>query len=221
MPDSNEFIPKRGTSDEGISDRILTVPNIITFIRLLLLPVFLWLEFGAHQEVAALVVFAVASCTDWVDGQIARRTNQVSRLGKLLDPFVDRLLIAVGVIAVFLLGRVPAWILIYLIARDLILLTGGRYLLAKVGKVPAVVYPGKFATAFIMFGFSFLLLGVPSVPGLGLSGAPAWLPGFGPDAVLFGIWLVYAGLICSVSVFAYYVAAGARLLREFNAADNS
>lgn len=202
-------------SQEEVTDRILTVPNIVTFVRLALLPVFLWLEFGAHREIAALVVFAIASGTDWVDGQIARRTNQVSKLGKLFDPFVDRLLIAVGVIAVFLLGRVPLWVLVYLICRDCILLVGSKVLLGSVGKVPPVVYLGKFATAFIMFGFCFLLLGMPELSGLGISGAPAWLPGFGSEPALLGIWLVYAGLVCSVSVFVYYVARGVGLWRAW------
>ncbi len=205
---------------EEVTDRILTVPNVVTLVRLALLPVFLGLEFGAHQEIAALVVFAVASGTDWVDGQIARRTHQVSKLGKLFDPFVDRLLIAVGVIAVFLLGRVPLWILLYLICRDCILLIGGKILLSTVGKVPAVIYPGKFATAFIMFGFCFLLLGIPSVPGLGIEGAPAWLPGFGAEPALFGMWLIYAGLICSISVFVYYIVCGAKYLMDWRAGGN-
>ena len=211
---------KTENAAEEVTDRILTVPNIVTLIRLALLPVFLWLEFVAHEEIAALVVFAVASGTDWVDGQIARRTHQVSKLGKLFDPFVDRLLIAVGVIAVFLLGRVPLWILLYLICRDCILLIGGKILLNTVGKVPAVVYPGKFATAFIMFGFCFLLLGFPSVPGLGLQDVPVWLPGFGPEPVLFGIWLIYAGLVCSVSVFVYYIVSGVKYLMDWRAGGN-
>lgn len=197
--------------DDEVSDRILTVPNVITFIRLLLLPLFLWLEFVPRNEVAALVVFAIASGTDWIDGQIARRTHQVSRLGKLMDPFVDRLLIAVGVIAVYGLGRVPLWILVYLITRDCLLLLGGKILLDTAGKVPAVVYPGKFATAFIMFGFCFLLLGWPTVPGLGFAGVPAWFPGFGTEPALFGIWLIYVGLVLSVSVFVYYVVKGVRM----------
>lgn len=199
---------------EEVLDKVLTVPNLVTLIRLLLLPLFLWLLFATPYHIAALVVFAVAASTDWVDGQIARRTHQVSRIGKLFDPFVDRLLIAVGVIAIFLLGRLPLWILVYLIVRDCFLLFGGRYLLARCGKVPPVVYVGKFATAFIMTGFCFLLLGMPEVPGLGMSGAPAWLVGFGDEPALFGIWLVYAGLICSVTALVIYIVRGWRILKE-------
>ena len=203
-----------GSDQEEVLDRVLTAPNVITLVRLLLLPLFLWLLFATPYHIAALVVYAVAASTDWVDGQVARRTHQVSKLGKLFDPFVDRLLIAVGVIAIFILGRLPLWILVYLIARDVCLLLGGRYLLAKAGKVPPVVYVGKFATAFIMFGFCLLLLGVPELPGLGIAGAPAWLPGFGADPALLGIWFVYAGLVCSIIAFCIYVAKAIRLLKE-------
>ena len=194
--------------EEEILDKVFTAPNIITFIRLLMLPVFLWLLFGARQEVAAVVVYAVAASTDWV----ARRTHQVSKLGKLLDPTVDRLLIAVGVIAICILGRLPLWVLVYLIGRDCILLGGGKYMLSTVGKVPSVVWLGKFATAFLMFGFAFLLLGAPAVPGLGITGAPAWLPGFGPEPSYLGIWLVYAGLVCSVTVFVYYLVRAYQMI---------
>ncbi len=197
-----------------VSDKVLTGPNVVTFIRLLLIPLFLWLLFGAHQQVAALVVYAIASCTDWVDGQLARRTGQVSKLGKLFDPLVDRFLLAAGVIAIVLLGRLPLWVLVYIVARDLVLLVEGRCMLARVGEVPPVVYLGKFATAFLMFGFCLLLLGVPELPGLGLAGAPAWLPGFGAAPALLGIWFVYAGLVCSVAVFFVYQANGLRLLKK-------
>lgn len=165
-----------GEGQEPVLDKVLTAPNVITLLRLLLLPLFLWLLFGTPYHIAALVVYAIAASTDWVDGQVARRTHQVSKLGKLFDPFVDRLLIAVGVIAIFILGRLPLWILAYLIVRDIILLIGGRYLLAKVGKVPPVVYVGKFATAFIMFGFCLLLLGMPELPGLALPERPRGFP---------------------------------------------
>ncbi len=200
--------------DDLVSDKILTGPNIVTFIRLLLIPLFLWLLFGAKQELAALIVYAIASCTDWVDGQLARRTGQVSKLGKLFDPLVDRFLLAAGVIAIVLLGRLPVWVLVYIIARDLLLLVEGRFMLARVGEVPPVVYLGKFATAFLMCGFCLLLLGFPQVPGLGIAGAPAWLPGFGTGPALLGIWFVYAGLVCSIAVFFVYQVNGWRLLRK-------
>lgn len=199
---------------EEVLDKVLTVPNVVTLVRLALLPLFLWLLFATPYHLAALVVYAVAASTDWVDGQIARRTHQVSKLGKLFDPFVDRLLIAVGVLAIFFLGRLPLWILLYLIARDCFLLLGGRFLLERCGKVPPVVYVGKFATAFIMFGFCLLLLGVPELPGLGIEGAPAWLVGFGTEPALLGIWFVYAGLLCSVTALVIYVVRGYAILKS-------
>ena len=201
------------TNDEEVLDKVLTAPNVITLVRLLLLPLFVWLLFFTPYRFAALVVFAIAASTDWVDGQVARRTHQVSKLGKLFDPFVDRLLIAVGVVSVFLLGDLPLWILIFLIVRDCLLLLGGKYLLSTVGEVPPVVYVGKFATAFLMFGFCFLLLGMPQVPGLGIDGAPAWLPGFGSEPAQLGIWFIYAGIICSVIAFCIYAVRGAQMLR--------
>lgn len=203
--------------EEEVLDKVLTAPNIITLLRLLLLPLFIWLLFFTPHRFAALIVFAIAASTDWVDGQVARRTHQVSKLGKLFDPFVDRLLIAVGVISVYLLGDLPLWILIFLIVRDCLLLLGGRYLLSSIGQVPFVVYVGKFATAFLMFGFCFLLLGMPDVPGLGIAGAPAWLPGFGNEPAKLGIWFIYAGIICSVIAFSIYVVRGVRMLREHRA----
>ena len=205
--------PEQKTKEE-VLDKVLTAPNVITLVRLLLLPLFIWLLFFTPHRIAALIVFAIAASTDWVDGQVARRTHQVSKLGKLFDPFVDRLLIAVGVISVYLLGDLPLWILVFLIVRDCLLLAGGRYLLSTIGKVPPVVYVGKFATAFLMFGFCFLLLGMPKVPGLGIAGAPAWLPGFGSDPAQLGIWFIYAGIICSIIAFSIYVVRGARMLKE-------
>lgn len=206
-----------GNEYEEVLDKVITLPNVITLARLLLLPVFLILLFATPYHLAALAVFAIAASTDWVDGQIARRTHQVSRIGKLFDPLVDRLLIAVGVISICVLGYLPIWILVYLISRDAFLLVGGKYLLGRVGAVPPVIYVGKFATAFLMLGFSLLLLGMPELPGLGLAGAPAWLPGFGTQPALAGIWFVYAGVICSVIALIAYVVKGARLLASTTA----
>ena len=198
--------------DGQVSDDILTLPNVVTFIRLMMVPLFLWLTFGAQQQTAGLVVYAVAASTDWIDGQLARRTGRVSKLGKILDPAVDRLLLASGVVAVCLLGRLPVWIVVVLILRDLILLAQGRYMLATDGKVPSVVYVGKFATAFLMFGYSFLLLGMPVVSGLHILDA-AWLPGFGSEPAQLGIFLVYIGTVLSLIAFIIYELKGTAMHR--------
>lgn len=203
----------QGTQNDPIN-KVLTVPNLITFVRFLLIPLFLWLFLGAHAELAALVVFVIAACTDWVDGQVARHTGQVSKLGQLFDPFVDRFLLAAGVIAVCVEGRLPLWVLVVLICRDLILLVESRICLYLMNDVPRVSYVGKFATTFLLLGFSLLLLGVPQVSGLGLVDA-AWLPGWGSEPALLGIWFVYAGVVLSVTVFCIYQYRGVRDVVRF------
>lgn len=188
-------------------DKVLTVPNVITLCRFLLIPLFIFLRFCTVYKTAALVVFSIAACTDWVDGQVARRTGQVSKLGKLFDPFVDRFLLATGVITVCAEGHLPFWLVIVLVLRDLILLVEGRISLRLVGSVPPVSYVGKFATAFLLFGFGFLLLGVPVVDGLGLIEA-SWLPGLGSTPALLGVDLVYIGTVLSITVFLIYQYRG-------------
>ncbi len=202
------------TKDEEVTEKILTLPNIITLVRFLLIPVFLWLLFYLHANGPALVVFALAACTDWVDGQVARRTHQVSKIGKMFDPFVDRFLLATGVISVCVLGRLPIWIVLLLITRDLVLVAEGQVMLGSVGKVPSVVYVGKVATALLLFGFCFLMLGLPEVVGLDIIESP-WLPGFGSGNFLLGIWFVYAGAICSLIAFTVYQIKGFKMLRDY------
>ncbi len=107
-----------------VTDRVLTVPNVISFIRLCMVPVYLVLLLNG-QNIAAAIVFAVAAATDFLDGQIARRTHCVSKLGQLLDPVVDRTLMVAGVLGVFLAGRVPLWIILLIVARDGLVLGGG------------------------------------------------------------------------------------------------
>ena len=80
--------------DEGLTDRVLTVPNVLSMLRLLGVPVFLWLILGPQADVAAFILLVVAGLSDWVDGYLARRLNQRSRIGVLLDPLADRLYIA-------------------------------------------------------------------------------------------------------------------------------
>ena len=162
---------------EEASDRIFTVPNIISLIRLCLVPIFLVLLFNGY-DLMATFLFALAAGTDWVDGQIARRTHAVSRLGQLLDPAVDRILMIAGVAGLFLVGRLPLWIILVVLIRDLALLVGGAVLLKRYRVRVAVVYAGKVATTLLFVGFAGLLLNWPLLNGLGVVDA-AWLPGLG------------------------------------------
>lgn len=197
--------------EEPVSDRILTLPNVISVIRLCLVPLYLALLMGG-QDLAAAVTFAVAAGTDFLDGQIARRTHTVSKLGQLLDPTVDRVLMITGVLGVFLVGRLPLWIILVVVLRDALLLGGGSWLLFKRGIRVPVIYPGKFATTFLFVGFAGLVLNAPLVPGLGLTDA-AWLPGFAAAPVSWGIWFIYGGLILAIGTTVYYLWAALRALK--------
>ena len=210
---------KRAANQEEVSNRIFTVPNVISFIRLCLVPVFFVLLFNGF-DLAATLLFAIAAGTDWVDGQIARRTHQVSRLGQLLDPAVDRILMISGVVGLFAVGRLPLWIILIVIARDLLLLGGGAYLLKRWHTRVAVIYPGKVATTLLFVGFAALLLNWPILQGLGMFDA-AWLPGFSSEPYSWGIWFVYAGLLLALATTAYYVVAALIKIREAKAAQGT
>jgi len=103
------------------SDRIWTIPNVISFVRLLGVPLFLYLLLGPEKDVAAVIVLAIGGTTDWVDGFVARRMNSVSRLGELLDPFADRLYILATLIGFTVRGVVPWWLTGALLLRELVL----------------------------------------------------------------------------------------------------
>ena len=112
----------------AVTDRVLTVPNVITFVRLLMAPIALGLLLTGN-DIAAALLFGVSAATDFIDGQIARRTNQVSRVGQLLDPAVDRVLMICGVVGLLAVNRLPVWVVIVVLARDVFLLWGGSFLL--------------------------------------------------------------------------------------------
>lgn len=198
-------------SDDEVTSRILTLPNVISFIRLCMVPVYLVLLLNGH-DIAATAVFAVASLTDFVDGQLARRTHTVSKLGQILDPAVDRILMITGVLGVFLVGRIPLWVIVLVVARDALLLIGGTWLLSRYHIRVAVIYPGKFATTFLFVGFAGLLLNWPLISGLGVCDLP-WLPGFNAAPVSWGIWFVYAGLALAIGTTVYYCVTAWGMLK--------
>jgi len=191
-----------------VSDKVFTIPNLISFLRLCLAPVFFVLLLKG-LDLPATLVFALAACTDWIDGQVARRTNSVSRLGQLIDPAIDRILMAVGVIGLALIDRLPLWVVFVVVARDLFLLLGGLYLLSRYRIRIPVIYLGKATTVLLLFGFVGLLLNWPLIPGLGACSI-AWLPGFNANMVSWGIWFIYIGLVLGVAVAIYYIYTAVR-----------
>lgn len=197
---------------EKVLDTIFTVPNLISFVRLCMAPVYLVL-LSRGENAAAAILFGIAASTDFVDGQIARRTHTVSKLGQLLDPAVDRVLMITAVFGLMLVGRLPVWIVVVVLLRDLLLLISGVFLLQRYNVRVAVIYPGKFATTFLFVGFAGLLLNVPQVAGLGVCDI-AWLPGLNSLTWSWGIWPVYAGLFLGVFTTSYYVVKGFQGMRE-------
>jgi cardiolipin synthase len=152
--------PPPGVQLEGTTDSgILTVPNLITLVRLLCLPVFVWLVFGAKEQTAAAILLAVLGATDWVDGYVARRFHQVSTVGKVLDPTADRLLVGTAVIVIIAHSAVPLWFGVVTLAREA--LVGLMVLaLAALGSARIdVLWVGKAGTFGLMFAYPAFLLG--------------------------------------------------------------
>ena len=144
------------TTDE-VSDRVLTVPNVLSALRLVGVPVFLWLLF-THQDVWAFIVLALSGISDYLDGKIARRFHLVSRLGQLLDPIADRLYVLTTLIALALRDIIPLWLLVVLVARDLFMGVV-MLLLKRVGQTGLPVhFVGKAATFNLLYAFPILLL---------------------------------------------------------------
>lgn len=146
--------------EQAVPDRVLTVPNALSLLRLLGIPLFLWLALGPKADGWAVIVLAVGAFTDWLDGKLARLLHQQSRLGQLLDPAADRLYIVATVLALSLRGIMPWWLTGVLLARDLALL-GCVPVLRRHGYGPAlpVHYLGKAATLNLLYALPLLLLG--------------------------------------------------------------
>lgn len=143
--------------EEGL-DRVLTLPNAITALRLACVPLFLWLLFGAGRQTAAAVLLGVLGATDWVDGFVARRYHQVSTVGKVLDPVADRVLVVTAVVAVTVHGAVPVWFGVATLAREVVV-SAAVLLLASLGAARIdVLWVGKAGTFALMFAYPAFLL---------------------------------------------------------------
>jgi cardiolipin synthase len=188
-----------GTDQGAISSRILTVPNVLSFIRLALVPVFLVLII-IRSDLAALIVLVFSSASDYLDGVIARRFHQVTRLGQLLDPAADRLFIFAALIGLAISAVIPWWLVGVVVGRDVVLLVLG-IILANFGYGPLPVHHlGKVATFSLFYALPILMIG-EAFPGA------AWVTN--PLGWAFAIWGAFlywwAGII--------YVVETARVIR--------
>ncbi|GAA2091185.1 CDP-alcohol phosphatidyltransferase family protein [Pseudolysinimonas kribbensis] len=176
----------------AVSSRILTVPNVLSLLRLLLIPVFLVLLI-TQQYLWALVTLVVSSITDFVDGYVARRFDQVSRLGQLLDPAADRLFIFSTLVGLAIRGFLPWWLVGVVVARDVLLLVLGVILAQhRYGPLP-VHHLGKLGTFALLVAMPVLVLGAafPAVD--------AWAEPVGWAAALWGVFLYWwAGVVYAI-----------------------
>lgn len=139
-------------------DRLVTVPNVLSLLRLAGVPLFLWLLLGPRHDGLAVLVLALSGLTDWMDGKLARLLNQSSRLGALLDPTVDRLYTLSTLLAFGVRAILPWWLIAVLLGRDLVLVST-LPVLRYYGHGPLPVhYVGKAATLCLLYAFPLLLL---------------------------------------------------------------
>lgn len=176
---------------QAVSDRVLTIPNLLSFARLAALPV-IYLDLVSGRHLRGLVLLMIFAATDWFDGYVARRFDQISKLGKLLDPISDRVLFVVVGVAFVVADLLPLWALALLLVRDVAVLLVGGVLLARGVSPPEVTRLGKAATFGLMWAFPAFL--IAAIVGDG----PA-----DPQPVLQAVaWIGYL-----VNTVLYYLAA--------------
>lgn len=183
---------------QGTNARVLTIPNLISLARLAAVPVFWWVLLGRDDVTLAAVLILVIGATDWVDGYLARRLDQVSRLGAALDPIADRLMIASAVIGGMVAGVVPLPVGSLLITREAVAAVMSLVLFFRRSLVLEVRYLGKVAT-FILYG---------AIPLFYLAAADIWRQVLLPLAWALGL----VGLLLYWLVVFHYMADVRRLL---------
>lgn len=165
--EEGELTPKGlATSLEAVggepydTERVVTLPNVLSFVRLLGVPLFLWLLLERESDIWAVVVLAVGGFTDWLDGFLARRWHQRSRLGQVLDPLADRLYILATLIGFAIRDIIPWWLVLLLAARDVMMMSTILPALRRRGFASLPVhFLGKAATFALLYAFPLVLLG--------------------------------------------------------------
>jgi len=164
--------------------RFLTAPNVFTLLRLCCIPIFLYLLFGRDDRANAAWLLGGLGATDWVDGWLARRFNQVSEFGKIFDPTADRLLFIVAITGMIVDGAGPLWFLVLVVVREVVV--GGTMAVATLAfgmQRFDVTWLGKLATFLLMFAVPGFLLGASDAPGNGGFQIASWILGI-PGIVL-------------------------------------
>jgi cardiolipin synthase len=164
--------------------KFLTAPNVFTLLRLCCIPLFLYLLFGRDNRIAAAFLLGGLGATDWVDGWLARRFNQVSEFGKIFDPTADRLLFIVAITAIIIDGSAPLWFCVLVIVREVVV--GGTMAIATLFfgmQRFDVTWWGKTATFLLMFAFPGFMLGASDIAGHQAFLIAAWMVGI-PGLVL-------------------------------------
>jgi cardiolipin synthase len=197
---------------------IISIPNVITVLRFALIPVVYW--FLVYQAPAsgpnhlAFVLFAICAGSDWLDGLIARRTGHVTAIGKIIDPLVDRVLIAAALVGLYMVNRVSLLLMITLVARDVYLLYGAWVLERHGRRIPVTVL-GKATTAVLMAGFAsivwnFPILQAPTLFTYQVLGSPHIVGGTRP----LGSYIVYVGVVLSLTSAVQYTIKARAAYRD-------
>jgi cardiolipin synthase len=203
---------------------VLTLANIVTVLRLLLIPFFYWaLVYGGgtrESDTLAFVAFTLAAGTDWLDGMIARRTGTVTAIGKVIDPLVDRLLIASALVGLYVTHRVALALLLVLVGRDVYLLYGA-WLLERHGRRLPVTILGKTTTAVLMVSFASMIWDWPmvAVPGVSVNVAGHLVHAGGIHSL--GSYLLWIGLALSLTAAVQYTVTARRVYAEVLAEQRS
>jgi cardiolipin synthase len=172
------------STSTSMFDGLWTIPNAFTLLRLLLLPVFLYVLFGLENRAAAAWMLGGLGATDWVDGYLARRLGQVSEFGKVFDPTVDRLLFLVATTAIIIDGSIPLWFALAVLAREVLvgLMMAIATLVYKMPRID-VTFLGKLATFLLMFSVPGFLMGNSDIAGAEGFEIAAWILGI-PGLIL-------------------------------------
>ena len=182
--------------------RVLTLPNVLSFLRLLGVPLFLWLLLVRENDIWAVVVLAVGGASDWFDGYLARKWKQRSQLGVFLDPAADRLYILATLIGFVARDIVPWWLLVILVTRDVLLLLMVPALRSRGFISLPVHFLGKAATFLLLYSFPLVLLGAGDQP---------WQMAFRTFGWALAIW----GTILYWSAALLYLRQGLDVIRRF------